>query len=123
MDEGHTATPPLQGFRVLELGSFIAGPFATRIFGDFGAEVIKVERPGSGDETRGWRNNGTGNSMMFRTLARNKKSVTLDMKSAEGREAALELARSADVVVENFRPGTLESLGLGPEELAGVNPD
>lgn len=123
MGDSSAAASPLQGIRVLELGSFVAGPFATRIFGDFGAEVIKVERPEGGDEIRGWRNNGSGNSMMFRTLGRNKKSVTLDLKSAEGREALLGLVRRSDVVVENFRPGTLEGLGLGPDELTAANAD
>lgn len=117
------ADPPLTGIRVLELGNFIAAPFATRIFGDFGAEVIKVERPGGGDELRGWRRSRGGTSMLFRTIARNKKSVTLDLRGAEGRAIALDLVRRCDVVVENFRPGTLERWGLGPDELAAVNPE
>ncbi|MBK1788914.1 CaiB/BaiF CoA transferase family protein [Prauserella cavernicola] len=117
------AEPPLTGIRVLELGSFIAGPFATRIFADFGAEVVKIERPGAGDELRGWRRTRGETSMMFRTIARNKKSVTLDLSSPEGKEIALELVRRSDVVVENFRPGTLERWGLGPDDLADVNPE
>ncbi len=117
------ARPPLEGIRVLELGSFIAAPFATRVFADFGAEVVKIERPGTGDELRGWRLGRGNTSMMFRTIARNKKSVTLDLRTDEGRDLALELVRASDVVVENFRPGTLERWGLGPDVLADVNPD
>jgi formyl-CoA transferase len=117
------ARPPLEGIRVLELGSFIAAPFAARVFADFGAEVVKIERPGAGDELRGWRLGRGNTSMMFRTIARNKKSVTLDLRTDEGRDLALELVRASDVVVENFRPGTLERWGLGPEVLADVNPD
>jgi formyl-CoA transferase len=120
---GVVADFPLQGIRVLELGNFIAAPFATRIFADFGAEVIKVERPGVGDELRGWRRTRGSTSMMFRTMARNKKSITLDLSGEQGRELALDLARTCDVVVENFRPGTLERWGLGPEVLAEANPD
>ncbi|TQM01776.1 CaiB/BaiF CoA transferase family protein [Pseudonocardia kunmingensis] len=115
--------PPLTGFRVLELGNFIAAPFASRIFADFGAEVVKIERPGVGDELRGWRRTRGSTSMMFRTIARNKKSVTLDLRADEGRRLALDLVRSCDVVIENFRPGTLERWGLGPDELNAVNPD
>ena len=115
--------PPLSGYRVLELGNFIAAPFASRIFADFGAEVVKLERPGAGDELRGWRRSRGDTSMLFRTIARNKKSVTLDLRSAEGRDLALELVRRADVVIENFRPGTLERWGLGPDELTAANPD
>jgi formyl-CoA transferase len=115
--------PPLDGYRVLELGNFIAAPFASRIFADFGAEVVKIERPGVGDELRGWRRSRGDTSMLFRTIARNKKSVTLDLRSAEGLDVALDLVRHTDVVVENFRPGTLERWGLGPAELTAANPD
>jgi formyl-CoA transferase len=117
------ADPPLSGYRVLELGNFIAAPFASRIFADFGAEVVKLERPGAGDELRGWRRSRGDTSMLFRTIARNKKSVTLDLRTVEGRDLALELVRRADVVIENFRPGTLERWGLGPDELTAANPD
>jgi formyl-CoA transferase len=117
------ARPPLEGVRVLELGNFIAAPFAARIFADFGAEVIKIERPDAGDELRGWRLSRGSTSMMFRTIARNKKSVTLDLRTEEGRELALDLVRRCDVVIENFRPGTLERWGLGPDELTASNPD
>jgi len=118
-----TNTLPLEGIRVIELGSFIAAPFAARIFGDFGAEVIKVERPAGGDELRDWRKTRGETSMLFRTVARNKKSVTLDLRSELGREAVLRMAAEADVVIENFRPGTLERWGLGPDELMARNPD
>lgn len=114
---------PLEGVRVLELGNFIAAPFASRIFADFGAEVIKIEKPDSGDEVRDWRTPRGKTSMIFRTLARNKKSVELDLRDEDGRNAILKLAASSDVVIENFRPGTLERWGIGPDELTEVNPD
>ncbi|MDR7304069.1 CaiB/BaiF CoA transferase family protein [Haloactinomyces albus] len=122
-EETEEGPPPLAGIRVLELGNFIAAPFATRIFADFGAEVVKIERPGTGDELRGWRRSRGDTSMMFRTIARNKHSVTVDLHTEQGRTIALDLARHCDVVVENFRPGTLERWGLGPEELTAANPD
>jgi formyl-CoA transferase len=114
---------PLVGLRVLELGGFIAAPMAGRVLADFGAEVVKVERPGVGDELRRWRLHGGDTSLLFRTINRNKKSVVLDLSSDEGRQAALELARTCDLVVENFRPGTLEGWGLGLDSLRGVNPE
>ncbi|WP_417215907.1 CaiB/BaiF CoA transferase family protein [Arthrobacter sp.] len=114
---------PLEGIRVLELGSFIAAPFAARIFGDFGAEVIKVEKPDGGDELRNWRKPVGETSMLFRTLGRNKKSVVLDLRTDAGREAVKRLVASCDVVIENFRPGTLEKWGLGPEVIAAIAPD
>ncbi|HST72123.1 MAG TPA: CaiB/BaiF CoA-transferase family protein [Kocuria rosea] len=119
--EGETL--PLEGIRVLELGSFVAAPFAARLFGDFGAEVIKIERPDGGDELRDWRKTRGSTSMLFRTVARNKKSVALDLRTKTGREAVKKIAAQCDVVIENFRPGTLEKWGLGPEVLAGLNPD
>lgn len=118
-----TGSMPLEGIRVLELGSFIAAPFAGRIFGDFGAEVIKVERPEGGDELRDWRKTRGETSMLFRTLGRNKKSVTLDLRSELGRQAIQRIVEQTDVVIENFRPGTLEKWGLGPEVLTELNPD
>ncbi|MGO1182326.1 MAG: CaiB/BaiF CoA transferase family protein [Micrococcaceae bacterium] len=119
----HENHPPLEGVRVLELGNFIAAPFAARVFGDFGAEVIKIERPGSGDELRDWRKTRGETSMLFRTLARNKKSVELDLRSDAGQAAIKQLVASTDVVIENFRPGTLERWGLAPETLMEINPD
>ncbi len=117
------ADAPLTGLRVLELGNFIAGPFAARLFADFGAEVIKVEQPDGGDELRGWRRHRGETSMLFRTVARNKKSVTLDLRTDAGRAIALRLVGQVDVVIENFRPGTLERWGLGPEQLEQANPE
>ena len=117
------STLPLDGIRVLELGSFIAAPFAARLFGDFGAEVIKIEKPEGGDELRDWRKTRGTTSMLFRTMGRNKKSVALDLRSELGREAILKIVAKTDVVIENFRPGTLEKWGLGPEELHAANPN
>jgi crotonobetainyl-CoA:carnitine CoA-transferase CaiB-like acyl-CoA transferase len=103
------------------MGQLLAGPFTGTILSYFGAEVIKIEPPG-GDPIRGWREVKDGTSLWYRSLGRNKKSVTLDLKSERGRELAKELLKSADVVVENFRPGLMESWGLGPEELKQENP-
>ncbi|QIS15286.1 CaiB/BaiF CoA transferase family protein [Nocardia arthritidis] len=113
---------PLDGVRVLELGNYIAAPTAGRILGDFGAEVIKVERPKVGDELRNWRLYGGDTSMLYRTVNRNKKSITLDLRTEAGRDVALELVRRSDVLLENFRPGMLEKWGLGPEVLQAANP-
>ncbi|MGY4102322.1 CaiB/BaiF CoA transferase family protein [Nocardia sp. R16R-3T] len=114
---------PLDGVRVLELGNYIAAPTAGRILGDFGAEVIKVERPKAGDELRNWRLYGGDTSMLYRTINRNKKSITLDLRTEAGRGIALDLLRHCDVLLENFRPGMLEKWGLGPQVLNEVNPD
>lgn len=123
MTEVETAAP-LRGVTVIELGNYIAAPTASRLLADFGATVIKVERPRSGDEVRLWRIHGDeGTSMLFRTLNRNKKSIVLDLRSEQGREIVLKLAARADILLENFRPGTLEKWGLGPEKLDSVNPD
>jgi crotonobetainyl-CoA:carnitine CoA-transferase CaiB-like acyl-CoA transferase len=103
------------------MGQLLAGPFAGTILAYFGAEVIKVEPPG-GDPVRGWRLLRDGTSLWYRSLGRNKKSVTLDLKSERGRELALQLIDTADVVVENFRPGLMESWGLGPEQIKQRNP-
>ncbi|WP_280271400.1 CaiB/BaiF CoA transferase family protein [Nocardia wallacei] len=114
---------PLDGVRVLELGNYIAAPTAGRILGDFGAEVIKVERPKTGDELRNWRLYGGDTSMLYRTVNRNKKSITLDLRTAAGRAVVLDLIRQCDVLLENFRPGMLEKWGLGPEVLSAAKPD
>lgn len=114
---------PLAGIRVLELGNYIAAPTAGRMLADFGAEVIKVERPVTGDELRNWRLYGGDTSMLYRTINRNKKSIVLDLKTERGRAIVLDLLRHCDVLLENFRPGTLEKWGLGPEVIDGVNPD
>ncbi|MFT7712173.1 CaiB/BaiF CoA transferase family protein [Clavibacter tessellarius] len=115
---------PLTGIRVLELGSFIAAPTAGRLLADFGAEVIKVERPGTGDELRRWRlHAGSTTSMLFHAINRNKRSIALDLRTDEGRDAVRRLAAECDVVLENFRPGTIERWGIGPDVLDAVNPE
>lgn len=114
-------TLPLAGLKILELGHYIAAPFATRLLADLGAEVIKVEPP-EGDPVRGWGSSVNGHAVWFSVHGRNKLSVTLDLKSADGREKVLKLARRADALVENFRPGYLERIGLGPAALHAVNP-
>jgi len=116
-----SATRPLEGLRVIELGQLLAGPFACTILAYFGAEVIKVEAP-TGDPIRGWRVVQDGTSLWYRSLGRNKKSVTLDLKSARGRALVLQLLDSADVLVENFRPGAMEDWGLGPDVVKARNP-
>jgi len=112
---------PLEGIKVLELGQLIAGPFAGKFFAEFGAEVIKVEPP-EGDPLRKWRNLYKGTSLWWYVQNRNKKSVTVNLRTLEGREVVRRLAKNADVVIENFRPGTLERWGLGYEQLAMENP-
>ncbi|MFD9546027.1 CaiB/BaiF CoA transferase family protein [Nocardia salmonicida] len=113
---------PLDGVRVLELGNYVAAPTAGRILGDFGAEVIKVERPGTGDELRNWRLYGGDTSMLYRTVNRNKKSIVLDLRTEAGRAIVLDLVKQCDVLLENFRPGMLEKWGLGPDVLEQANP-
>jgi len=112
----------LQGIKVLELGQLIAGPFAGKTLADFGADVIKVEPPGTGDPLRKWRLLRGGTSVWWEVQSRNKRSVCLDLREAEGQEAVRALAREADVVIENFKPGTLEGWGLGWERLHASNP-
>lgn len=113
---------PLAGIRVIELGQLLAGPFAGTLLAYFGAEVIKVEPPG-GDPIRGWRKlDDSGTSFWWRSLGRNKKSVTLDLKSERGIELVKQLIEQADVVIENFRPGTLEKWGIGPAQMRETNP-
>jgi formyl-CoA transferase len=114
---------PLAGLRVLELGNFIAAPTAGKLFAEFGADVVKVERPRTGDELRAWRRAAGDTSLLFRTLGRGKRSVTVDLRHPEGRLLVLRLVEHCDVVLENFRPGTLERLGLGPDELRAARPD
>ena len=122
MTETATGHRPLDGIRVLELGQLVAGPFAGSLLGYFGAEVIKVEPPGTGDPLRGWRVLDRGTSLWWRSLARNKKCITLNMRTEEGRHLVRRLADTADVLIENFRPGTMEKWGLGPEDLKATNP-
>ncbi|ANZ25957.1 MULTISPECIES: CaiB/BaiF CoA-transferase family protein [Rhodococcus] len=114
---------PLEGIRVLELGNYIAAPTAGRLLADFGAEVIKVERPRTGDELRNWRLYAGDTSMLYRTVNRNKKSIVVDLRTDAGRAVILDLVRHCDVLLENFRPGTLEKWGMGPEVLSEIKPD
>lgn len=113
---------PLAGLKVLELGQLIAGPFAGKTLADFGAEVIKVEPPGTGDPLRQWRLLHEGESVWWQVQSRNKKSVTLDLRQETDRAIARRLAAEADVLIENFRPGLMEDWGLGYETLAAANP-
>jgi len=113
---------PLAGYRVIELGQLLAGPFAGCMLGYFGAEVIKIEPPRGGDPIRNWREMRGGTSLWWRSLARNKKSVTVDLKNRRGVELVRRLIDKADVVIENFRPGVVESWGLGPDEFKDSNP-
>ena len=113
---------PLQGLKVVELGTLIAGPYCARLLAEFGAEVVKVETPGEGDPLRTWRKLHRGTSLWWYAQARNKKSVTLDLKHAEAQEIVRRLARDADVVIENFRPGAMEKWGLGWSHLSALNP-
>ena len=113
---------PLADLKVVELGQLIAGPFAGKVLAEFGAEVVKIESPAGGDPLRQWRLLHNGTSLWWYVQARNKKSVTVDLRVAEGQEIARRLAREADVVIENFRPGTLEKWSLGYDVLAADNP-
>lgn len=117
-----TCARPLDGIRVLEVGQLLAGPFAACVLGYFGAEVIKIEPPG-GDPLRNWRVVRDGTSLWWYSLARNKKSVTIDLQTAGGRDLVKQLAAKSDVLIENFRPGTMEKWGLGPDVLKRLRPD
>ncbi|MGK0168671.1 MAG: crotonobetainyl-CoA:carnitine CoA-transferase CaiB-like acyl-CoA transferase [Gammaproteobacteria bacterium] len=124
MPQAPNALRPLEGIRVIELGQLIAGPFTGSILGYFGAEVIKVEPPGKGDAIRGWRLlDDDGTSFWWRSVGRNKKSVTINMREDKGRALVRQLMTKADVVIENFRPGTMEKWGLGPEDIAKECPE
>ena len=114
---------PLKGLKVIEMGTLIAGPFCGQILGDFGADVVKIEDPGTGDPMRQWgRSLPKGLSPWWPVIGRNKRSVTLNLRTPEGREIAQKLIDQADVLIENFRPGTLEKWGMGYEALAARNP-
>ena len=113
---------PLAGVKVIELGQLIAGPFCARMLAEFGAEVVKIEPPRTGDPLRKWRMLHDGTSLWWYAQGRNKKSVTLDLRQAEAQEIVRKLAAGADILVENFRPGTMEKWGLGWDALARVNP-
>ena len=117
-----TPSKPLAGLKVVEFGTLIAGPFAARILAEFGAEVIKIESPDGGDPLRKWRKLYEGTSLWWYLQSRNKKSVTVNLKHPAGLEVVRKLVAGADIVVENFRPGVLEKLGLGWEALSAINP-
>lgn len=112
----------LQGVRVIEMGQLIAGPFAGKTLGEFGADVIKIEAPGTGDPLRNWRLLQEGTSVWWQVQSRNKRSIALDLRSAEGQDIARKLIAEADVLIENFRPGTLEGWGMGYDVLSKLNP-
>ena len=119
-----SAPRPLDGIKVIEVGQLLAGPFTGTFLGYFGAEVIKVEPPGKGDPIREWRLlDDKGTSFWWQSLGRNKKSVTANLRSAKGREVVAKLAKEADVLIENFKPGTMEKWGLGPDDLEQENPN
>src|SRR5690606_32872990 len=115
-------TSALHGVKVLELGALIAGPYAGSLLAQFGAEVIKVEPPHQGDPLRKWRKLHKGTSLWWYTQSRNKKSITLDLKTEEARDIIRKLVTEVDIVIENFRPGTLEKWGIGWEDLSAINP-
>ena len=110
----------LKGIRVIELGQLLAGPFCGQLLGDMGAEVIKIEPPGAGDPMRDW---GLGDDKVnWEVIARNKKSVSANLRVPEGQDLVRQLLATADVMIENFKPGTLEKWGLGPDALHAINP-
>lgn len=117
-----TRQRPLKGIRVIELGQLLAGPFTGSMLAYFGAEVIKVEPPEGGDPIRGWREVQNGTSLWWHSIGRNKKSVTIDLKTEQGRALVRQLIDTADVLVENFRPGMMEQWGMGPETFKQSNP-
>ena len=112
----------LNGLKVVEMGQLIAGPFAGKTLGDFGADVIKIEAPGGGDPLRNWRLIKDGTSVWWQVQSRNKRSIALDLRSKDGQDIAKKLIQEADVLIENFRPGTLEGWGMSYDELAKLNP-
>ncbi len=121
----HTDAPrlkPFAGVKVVDISNFLAAPMSTMFFADFGADVIKVEQPGRGDEVRYWGRNKNGVGLYFKILGRGKRSVTLDLRSPFGVEAVKRLVKDADILVENYRTGTLEKWGIGPDVLQAINP-
>lgn len=122
LNQEKTTELPLEGVKVLELGALIAGPYASTLLGQFGADIIKIEPPGVGDPLRKWRKLHEGTSLWWYMQSANKKSVTLNLKSPEAQQIVRELVAEADIVIENFRPGTLEKWGLGWEDLSAINP-
>lgn len=122
-EETRVSTGPLDGLRVVEMGQLVAGPFCGQVLGDLGAEVIKLEQPGKGDPLREWgRSLPEGESLWWSVVGRNKKSVTVDLRTQEGQAVAKRLIAHADIVVENFRPGTLERWGMSYDALSADNP-
>ena len=111
-----TTTGPIKGLKVLDLSIIVAGGTATSLMADFGAEVVKVERPGSGDPLRNWGPFANGVSLWWKVHSRNKKSITLNLAEKEGQELLKDLARQADLLVEGFRPGVMDRLGAGGRE-------
>ena len=122
MTQSNTRNMALQGLKVIEMGQLIAGPFASKLLGEFGADVIKIEPPGVGDPLRKWRKIKDGTSLWWHVQSRNKRSLTLDLKQTEAQEIVRKLVSEPDVLVENFRPGTLEGWGLSYEALKAINP-
>ena len=122
MSEPTTSDGPLSGVRVLELGSFIAGPFSGQLLGDYGADVVKIEPPGEGDPMRRWGITLDGDSLWWPAIARNKRSVTLDLRDERARAVIPRLAAHCDLVIENFRPGRLDEWGLTYDVLSAANP-
>jgi formyl-CoA transferase len=123
MDTVNSIPPAaLRGVRVIEMGQLIAGPFAGKTLGEFGADVIKIEAPGAGDPLRNWRMIKEGTSVWWQVQSRNKRSIALDLRSVEGQDIARKLIAEADVLIENFRPGTLEGWGMGWDALSKLNP-
>ena len=114
---------PLDGLRVIELGQILAGPFTSAILGYFGAEIIKIESPALGDPIRNWRIVKDGTSLWWWSLGRNKQSVTINLKTEAGQKIVQDLCRDCDVLVENFRPGVMESWNLGPADIKTINPN
>lgn len=112
---------PLQGIKVIEMGTLIAAPFAARLMAEFGADVIKIESPQSGDPLRQWRKLYNGTSLWWYVQARNKKSVTVNIKKEAGQEIIRQLVKDADILIENFRPGSMEGWNLGWEQLSAIN--
>ena len=122
MDTSPSASGPLAGIKVVELGQLIAGPFAAKTLADFGANVIKIEPPGVGDPLRKWRLLKDGTSVWWQVQSRNKRSVALNLRDPQAQDIVRQLATDADVLIENFRPGAMEGWGLGPEALQVLNP-
>src|ERR1700691_227271 len=120
--EGLGRMMPLEGLRVIDASSILAGPLCCQILGDFGADVIKIEHPAHGDSMRGHGQQKDGVPLWWKEISRNKRTIGLDLGRPEGAEVFKRLAAGADVVVESFRPGTLERWGLGPDDLCKINP-